>query len=491
MSFVLAAAALLSSSCIAIKPYGHAFETPEDFSPAQYAFIAANFPMFTVEKRHASALYGNPSAPATSPYRYNSIAASVGTARKIKLLNPAARVLLYWNCALHYNMYECETEVQRSWLIDAGGQKQLLYNYSVADFRAWWVSCAVGALRNSSGALDGLFIDAVPKLSRFQDNPAAKVYAQLGAMLDEIRLAVPRAFVMFNGNFIDPGGNVLANATLMLPHADAVYAESMATLDTSVAAMNPARSIAYLNFLAETSAAAAPAGKQFFAHGSLDPTDVNRSFTFGLAVYLLVTPDPATGWFLANDGYSVNQGLMVSHPEYALEYGAPRGPFSVNGTVLSRTFDNATVAVDLKNRNATIVIGQPYPRSSTPSLSPSRTSIGPLYSLSSTPSLSPSRTSIGPFYSMSPTPSPSPSRTSASTAASFELTVGAYVGITLGVLFMAGLAGGLITLSVRRMQAKRRAVYTTKDIHTSPRGDGSAIVVTFNPLVMGRGSVIN
>ena len=72
---------------------------------------------------------------------------------------------------------------------------------------------------------------------------------------------------------------------------------------------------------------------------------------------LLVTPDPAAGWFLANDGYEVDQGLMVPHPEYALPVGTPDGDFSVEGAVLTRAFGNATVVVDLRARNATIVMG--------------------------------------------------------------------------------------------------------------------------------------
>jgi hypothetical protein len=126
---------LLLSPCVSVLPYGHAFQTPGDFSEPEYAFIAATYPIFTVEKRHASGVYGNPSAPAGSPRRFNSIAASVGTALKIKALNPAARVLMYWNAVLHYNMYECEEEVQPSWLLRRGAQPQLVYNYSAAGFR--------------------------------------------------------------------------------------------------------------------------------------------------------------------------------------------------------------------------------------------------------------------------------------------------------------------------------------------------------------------
>jgi hypothetical protein len=103
----LSLALLWASAAFAVRPYGHAFGVPPaDFTEPEYAFIAANFPIFTVEKRHAMAVYGDPAAPPTSPFRYNSIAASIGTARKIKSLNPAAKVLMYWNSGLHWNFYE-------------------------------------------------------------------------------------------------------------------------------------------------------------------------------------------------------------------------------------------------------------------------------------------------------------------------------------------------------------------------------------------------
>jgi hypothetical protein len=322
----------------------------------------------------------------------------------------------------------------------------------------------VGALRNSSGALDGVFVDAAPKLARLSVN-GAEAFAHFGEMLDEVRRQSPAAFVVFNGNFLEPGGGVLAKSTELLPHADAVYVESMANLATD-RADDPARTIAFLNFVAASASAEVPAGKQFFAHGLLDPANAERSFTFGLAVFLLVAPDPSTGWFLANDGYGVGQGVLAPHPAFGLAYGAPLGPFSVNGDVLSRLFDNATVAVDLKGLTATIVMGPPYPPSSTPTPSP-------------TPSVaaSPSAPTPSPSPSVAaspsaPTPSPTPSvaaspstltQTANATAAggysvaSSELTDGARAGIALSGLFAAGM--GAAFCMHRHARVRRGAVF--------------------------------
>ena len=352
------ALASLVPACSAVLPYGHAFSAPGDFSPAQYAYIADACPLFTVEKRHAYAVYGNASAPAASPARYNSIAASIGTARRIKALRASAKVLMYWNAALHWNFYECEADVRAAWLLaPSHGLAVPSYNYASAGFRAWWVACAVGALRNSSGALDGLFVDALPKLS-WPGQPA-NAYALWGEMLDALRAAVPGAFVIINADYDSPSGAVIANASALLAHADAVYAESMSGIDSPAAAAAPANTIAYLRFLETSSAAAAAAGKRFAGHGLLNASDAARSFTFGLALFLMVTPDPSTTFFLANDGYEVDQGLLAPHAEYALAFGAPRAPFTAAGAVLTRVFENATVVADLAARSATIVMGPP------------------------------------------------------------------------------------------------------------------------------------
>lgn len=69
---------------------------------------------------------------------------------------------MYWNGPLHYNFYECESEVKPSWIYPNPVKRgPPYYNYSVPAFRAWWVRCAVDAVKNSNGAIDGLFLDGV------------------------------------------------------------------------------------------------------------------------------------------------------------------------------------------------------------------------------------------------------------------------------------------------------------------------------------------
>ena len=346
---------LLLTHAQSILQYGHAYQTPGDFSADDYETIAATFPIFTVEKRHAPAIYGNASLP--YPFQSNSIAASIGTARKIKALNSSVRVLMYWNSALHWNFYECEADVRPSWLLPASHHLPApSYNYSVPEFRAWWVNCAVGALMNSSGALDGLFVDAVPKLTWVGQPPNANEL--WGEMLDAVRAAVPHVFIIYNGDYYSHSSAVIANSSLLM-HANAVYIESMADLIVDAKTDNLSMITEYLQYVA--AAAAANPGKPHFGHGTVtNSSHTDPAFTFGLAVFLLVTPAPSSSYFIANFGYRIDQGVLFPHTEYAWAVGEPLGSFSVKGSKLTRLFANATVIVDLKTQSAQINVGAAF-----------------------------------------------------------------------------------------------------------------------------------
>jgi hypothetical protein len=47
---------------------------------------------------------------------------------------------MYWNAAIHFNCYECESEVQPSWYYPDPNPLKAhvkLWNYTVPEFRAW------------------------------------------------------------------------------------------------------------------------------------------------------------------------------------------------------------------------------------------------------------------------------------------------------------------------------------------------------------------
>ncbi|GAH48141.1 unnamed protein product, partial [marine sediment metagenome] len=62
-----------------IQLYGHGFSIPNNYTEAEFQYIANTYKVFTIEKRHAYGDYGgNPSTER----------ATIGTAAKLKSINP-------------------------------------------------------------------------------------------------------------------------------------------------------------------------------------------------------------------------------------------------------------------------------------------------------------------------------------------------------------------------------------------------------------------
>lgn len=392
MVYHTAAAALLFCALPALvsslNAYGHAYSRPNDFTANEYDLIGRKFSIFTVEKDHAASLYGNASAP--KPFKTNSIAASRGTARKIKAVNSSVKVLMYWNAALHFDFYECEAEVLPAWIMPnkkANGVP--FYNYSVPAFREWWVACAVNAITGSDGLLDGLFLDATPKIAAQDGNTLmemeslpAKVQPHVlwnnmdewGAMVDKVREALgPDAILIDNGFYQTKSDGHLAGEDAWV-HTGMSYTESMASVggagDTASFGME------LLLWVASVASRPENAKRILVGHGSISTAaggagnvnskgdgkddDDDEAFMFGLAKYMLVTRSMANGWFIANNGsYSITGGLLDQ----------PTAPYEGNGVgcgepvelvkqissaTLSRKFEHGTVVVNLNTSTASI-----------------------------------------------------------------------------------------------------------------------------------------
>eukprot|EP00040_Diaphanoeca_grandis_P000769 m.16419 g.16419 ORF g.16419 m.16419 type:complete len:376 (+) comp11033_c0_seq1:83-1210(+) len=363
---LLVAFNFLAETTTALRAYGHAYGVrPHDFTSAQYAAIASRFEVFTVEKDHATDVYGNSTAPHTSPHRTNSIAASVGTARKIKALNASVKVLMYWNSALHYNFYECESEVQPSWIMPGPNPAKSVpfYNYSVPAFRAWWVRCAVDAVQNSNGALDGLFLDATPKVDVTDQLDA------WGAMVDQLRAALgANAILIDNGFFLQPSGKKLAGDAAW-EHTSSSYTESMSSVGGE---SNAEKGVQYLLWVAQSAQKFPYPNRTLIGHGGISSnatTDVgdnavlDPTFRFGLAKYLLTTSTVANGWFLANHGYCIDEGLLSQPMSVYSGVGVGCGePISMvervggpNSFRLQRMFEHGSIVVDVDTQNASII----------------------------------------------------------------------------------------------------------------------------------------
>ena len=352
---LLLIASLLCVPAAALRAYGHAYSRPNDFSAAQYAEVVARFPVFTVEKEHAAALYGNASRP--KPFRSNSIAASVGTARNLKALEPSIKVLMYWNTALFFNLYECEADVDTAtWLLPparSGTPKR--YNYSVPAFRAWWVKCAIDAVVESDGALNGLFLDATPKLESQRG-----AIAFLGTMIDAIKAALPPGSLVMDNGFYLTGAGAMYGGESVWSHTKLGYIESLEKIGTS--ALTPQQSMTYLTDLSNASSAHPAPERMFIGHGN-DSSETE--FFYGLAKFLLITSSVENAFFLANNAssgkaYSIDGGLLAQPTSvYADGDGVGCGEplsnfFTASGSVVSRAFEKGTVHIDLSAQSGAI-----------------------------------------------------------------------------------------------------------------------------------------
>jgi len=325
----------------AVLRYGHAYQEPGDYSQAQFEEIARSFPIHTVEKRHAVGVYGTPGAAA--PFLYNTWKSTVETSKQLKALNSSIKVLLYWNAALHYDMYECEDAVQSEWLMDPSPYTigQGTYNYDNVAFRDWWVQCAIDSITDSNGFIDGIFIDAMPKVD---SRLSAAAPGLLEDMMDAIKTAHPETLIVYNGFFSNAAGTRLLGGENYLQHADAVFVESVSRLYPRMNTIDA--SVTYLQSVA--TAAETYSDKLVIGHGE------GSDYLYGLSCFLMISPDPDNNYFLHNEGYDIDLGMMDNHAEYAFSFGLPLGAFTRNGAVLTREFEHYIVTVNLEVQSGSI-----------------------------------------------------------------------------------------------------------------------------------------
>ena len=319
-----------------IQRYGHGFSDPHDFTPGEYAYIAKNYSIFTVEKRHAWADYGP---------KPNTEAATIGTAKKLKEINPDIKVLMYWNIVLNWNFYESQTEFNehpewryRDWEFEHVNIDPIpTYDLNNPEVQEWWINAIADPVLR--GDLDGVFLDAAPKVPM-------EHYASLFKMIDTLRARIGEdKIVIYNGFRVD--STVLQGGQDFIDHTSGVYIEFF------LARPNDTKEEAALLFdnLIEAQKKGkmiVPCGKP----GSVLPGTRQEPIFFNIASFLLFYgPD---SYYLFNSGYSKTRGMLKDYPEYELSPGRPLGSAVRKGWVYTRDFERMTVTVDLEKKEAKI-----------------------------------------------------------------------------------------------------------------------------------------
>ena len=319
-----------------IQRYGHGFSEPNDFTAEEYEYIANNYSIFTVEKRHAFGDYG---------LKPNTEAATIGTAKKLKKINPDIKVLMYWNIVLNWNFYESQTEFNkhpewkyRDWVFQhAKSDPVPMYDLNNPEVQEWWVNAIVDPILR--GELDGVFLDAAPKVPKEQ-------YESLFKMIDTVRARIGEdKIVIYNGFRVDT--TVLQGGQDFIEHTSGVFIEFFLhkPLDTKEEAV----------LLFDKLIEAEKAGKMIIPCGkpkSVLPGTRQEPFLFSFASFLLFYGP--NSYYLFNSGYNKTQGMFKDFPEYDLSTGKPLGSAVRNGWVYTRNFEKLTVTVNLETREARI-----------------------------------------------------------------------------------------------------------------------------------------
>ena len=297
-------------------------------------------------------------------------------AKRLKELNPRMKVLFYWNTFLNYPLYDaCQEFAQHpGWIFrDKKGQPiyktGTLEQYNLLDpeFRKWWASIAGKAV--TEYGCDGIFMDAVNQAKR-------PIWMKRGwgvgnealltqAVADMMRLADRQmgedALLVYNGiRSMDPTGTTAG--TEYLPHASGVMVEHF-TAFHSQSKVSIAADI-------EAITSAASMGKTVVVKGWPDPTfnwtnkeklripstvlanEARKKIVFSLACFLIAARE--NSYFSYSWGWREQHGSLVDYPEFHKPLGKPKGQAKKDGWVYTRSYEHASVWVDMADRKAKI-----------------------------------------------------------------------------------------------------------------------------------------
>lgn len=307
-------------------------------------------------------------------------------ARRIKALNPDAKVLMYWNTLIAWPFTSYNSDFAQShpddWTLrdmktgqpllktKLGKKEVYQYNLLNPDVRKWWADTIGGAVKEHG--FDGFFMDAISQSKRplwlkkgfgvdkadELDDAAIDLMKQAKAVMGEDHLLIYNGFRSKAGG---PDGNA-ATGTEFLPFADGAQIEhfdqfSSATKEDVVAYWKMAAEAAKsgkivlfkawpdhdINWLNKTFMAKPQAEKESFAR---------KMMTYPLACYLIGAKE--NSYFCYSWGYNIDDGQLVEYPEYRKKLGPPKGGFQRDQWVFRRSFQHAHVTLDLENRTAQI-----------------------------------------------------------------------------------------------------------------------------------------
>jgi hypothetical protein len=305
-----------------VRLYGHAYKN-EDFTDEQYEFIKDNFGIFTIEKRHATDVYGG--NPSTED-------AAAGTAQKIIEANPNCRVLCYWSTNTAYSKYYvtiADAIASNPDWVEETSTDVYRWTYS-SDCKDWWVNTADSIV--SSSSLTGIFGDGVP---------GAEARGYLSDVEDN--LGDLSSFVIYNGYRVASATKIYAGAST-LANADGVFCEAFfrSPVDTTYEAVKLMDELL-----------AIPSDKYIICRGAAGYFGSTHDFT--LACCLIVANDYTYySWGGDDNSYQADASMTYWDSDFEQEIGEPLGTATKDGYVYTRVFEYCTVTVDVEAATSSI-----------------------------------------------------------------------------------------------------------------------------------------
>jgi hypothetical protein len=292
-------------------------------------------------------------------------------ARQLKKLNPAMKVIFYWNTFLDYPMYEAHEVYEKHpewWLKTVSGEPDLKnksikrYDLSNPQVRNWWTDVAQKAVRK--GSSDGVFLDAFPQVTAAANIKIwgkEKYDAIQQGLKDIVRETRGKIgddkLILYNGIRSTPQVNIGYDFP---EHTDAVMIEHFGNF-SSGSKESMLRDIQEMM----------RAGKQgkivvfkaWPGYSWIDedfmklPLEEKReiavkNLTFPLAAFLAGAQKYS--YFIYNWGYRIDHGCLEWYPELDKKLGEPLADATQAGWVLQREFKHASVWVNLETKEAKI-----------------------------------------------------------------------------------------------------------------------------------------
>jgi len=322
-------------------------------------FVASHSNFVVLEKAHGFPKY---------KYSEEAIAADAAV---LKDLNPDMKIVFYWNAFLDYSMYKAHEEYQEHpewWLKTKEGELDLKsdrikrYDLSNKKLRKWWVGVAKQNLKNKN--IDGVFFDALNQVTNprnkklWGDEKYNAIQQGLIKLIEETRCKIgDDKLIVYNGIRSTPkrntGNNFPDNTdAVMIEHFGYFNSRTKESMLKDIQEMEKAGKTGKI-VVFKTWPENAWLNKNFIKKSKKEKKKISKEhINFALASFLAGAQKHS--YLIYNWGYRLKMGSLLWYPELDKPLGKPLNEMQVNGWILTRNYEHASIWVDLENKKSKI-----------------------------------------------------------------------------------------------------------------------------------------